>query len=251
MNTLQPVKSKELCNNFLKGRCTYGEKCKYVHGKTPPIPLKAIADVPPTVPPSGKPTKPKIHARPNYISEAHRIKLGAMTGKVTANNPLGISQNQEVILKYLQSRDNDWDMRGGRDSNGNEYAMNMFSVADPPSPLTPDEDPSRRQPEITISEHDVDSEDYDYLYSSSPYPFCRLEPFRSTILSRSATMCPSAIYSTLRLHRTSRDLLHTFHLNTAMQDTTGIHTTSYANRSLLSIITHMSLNISMRQSLRC
>ena len=32
MNTLQPVKSKDLCNNFLKGRCTFGEKCKYVHG---------------------------------------------------------------------------------------------------------------------------------------------------------------------------------------------------------------------------
>ena len=47
MNTLQPVKSKDLCNNFLKGRCTFGEKCKYVHGdpakgNNPATPLKAI-----------------------------------------------------------------------------------------------------------------------------------------------------------------------------------------------------------------
>ena len=106
MNTLQPVKSKDLCNNFLKGRCTFGEKCRYVHGDPakgtkPSTPLKAIADVPPTLPPSGKPTKPKTHARPHYISEAHRIKLGTLTGKVTATNPLGISHNQEIILKYL------------------------------------------------------------------------------------------------------------------------------------------------------
>ena len=32
MNNFQQVKSKDLCNNFLKGQCTYGEKCKYVHG---------------------------------------------------------------------------------------------------------------------------------------------------------------------------------------------------------------------------
>ena len=32
MNNFQQVKSKDLCNNSLKGQCTYGEKCKYVHG---------------------------------------------------------------------------------------------------------------------------------------------------------------------------------------------------------------------------
>ena len=181
MNTLQPIKSKDLCNNFLKGKCTYGEKCKYVHGdpakggKTP-TPLKAITDVQPTVS-KVKPTKPKMHARPHYISEAHRIKIGAMTGKVTASNPLGISHNQEVILKFLQGRDDEWDMRGGRDSNGNEYGMNMFSTSDPSSPLTSDAEPRRNPLQTTIPENDVDSEDYDYLYSRSPYPFCHLEPF--------------------------------------------------------------------------
>ena len=93
MNNFQQVKSKDLCNKFLKGQCTYGEKCKYVHGDPakgdtakggkPPTAFKTIADFPPTVP-QAKPTKPKTHARLHYISEAHRIKLGAMTGKVTA-----------------------------------------------------------------------------------------------------------------------------------------------------------------------
>ena len=181
LNNFQQIKSKDLCNNFLKGKCTYGEKCKYVHadpakGGKLPTPLKAIADVPHTLPPSAKPTKPKTHARPHYISEAHRIKIGAMTGKITASNPLGISHNQEVILKFLQGRDSEWDMRGGRDSNGNEYGMNMFAASDPSSPLTPKEEPRRNPPPTTLHEYDVDSEDYDYLYSRSPYPFCHIEP---------------------------------------------------------------------------
>ena len=142
MNNLQQVKFKDLSNNFLKGECTYGEKCKYVHGDLakggkPATPLKAVTDAPPALPTLGKPTKPKTHTRPHRISEAHRIKLGAMTGKVTASNPLGISHNQEVILKFLQGRDNEWGMsRGGRDSNENEYGMNMLSASDPSSPLT-------------------------------------------------------------------------------------------------------------------
>ena len=86
MNSFQHVKFKDLCNNFLKGKCTYGEKCKYVHGDPVkgdkrPTPLKAITDVQPTVP-KAKPTKPKTHARPHYISEAHRIKIGAKIGIV-------------------------------------------------------------------------------------------------------------------------------------------------------------------------
>ena len=160
MNTLQPIKSKDLCNNFLKGRCTYGEKCKYVHGKTPitPTPLKAIADVFAKVPPTGRSTKtPKSHARPNYISEAHRIKIGALTGKVTDANPLGISHKQEVILKYLQSRDNDWDIRGGRDSNGNEYAMNMMRIT---NDNTSNEPPT---PEAITYESDLDDGETDTI----------------------------------------------------------------------------------------
>ena len=150
MNNFQQAKSKDLCNNSLKGKCTYGEKCKYVHGdpakgdKTP-TPLKAITDVQPTVP-KVKPTKPETHARPYYISEAHRIKLGAMTGKVTSSNPLGISHNQEVILKFLQGRDSEWNMGGGRDSNGNEYAMNMMKLCEADG--SPDEPPT---PEVIIN----------------------------------------------------------------------------------------------------
>ena len=147
MNNFQQAKSKDLCNNFLKGKCTYGEKCKYVHGEPAkgdktPTPLKAITDVQPTVP-KVKPTK--THARPKYISEAHRIKLGAMTGKVTSSNPLGISHNQEVILKFLQGRDIEWNMRGGRDSNGNEYAMNMLKLCEADG--SPDEPPT---PEVIV-----------------------------------------------------------------------------------------------------
>ena len=100
-----------------------------------------------------------------------------MTGKVTASNPLGISHNQDVILKFLQGRDDEWDMRGGRDSNGNEFGMNIFSTSDPSPPLTSDAEPRRNPLQTTIPEHDVDSEDYDYLYSRSPYPLCHLEPY--------------------------------------------------------------------------
>ena len=63
-----------------------------------------------------------------------------MTGKVTDANPLGISHNQEIILKCLQGQSNDWDMRGGCDSNGNEYAMNMLKLCNADG--SPDEPPT-------------------------------------------------------------------------------------------------------------
>ena len=84
--------------------------------------------------------KTPMNLLPKYISEAHRIKLGTMTGKVTETNPLGISHNQEVILKYLQRHNDDWDMRGGRESNGNEYSMNMMRPCEADG--SPDEPPT-------------------------------------------------------------------------------------------------------------
>ena len=142
MNTLQ-TKSKELCNNFAKGRCTFGERCKYVHDiastkGAKDIPLKAIQDaVPPTAaPPSGKPaSKPKAPF-PNYINERHRSEIGTPNGLLSPTNPLGMSRKQHIVLKHLQARDTDWNLsaRGGRDSNGNEYGLNMFSTVPSPEP---------------------------------------------------------------------------------------------------------------------
>ena len=164
------------------------EKCKYVHGKTPVVPLMAIADVPLTLPPTSK-TGPKSKApapRSKYISEAHRIKLGTMTGKVAEANPLGILHNQEVILKYLQRHNDDWDMRGGRDSNGDEYSLNMVKLCDADG--SPDEPPTPEPiPESTINEDAVlefeakhrynDDDNDDRPYDESEHRFDSSYPY--------------------------------------------------------------------------
>ena len=152
MLTVQ-AKSSETCNNYAKGRCTFGERCKYIHDeatthKAPaakPVHLKVIQDTTPstkTAPP--KPLKPKAPL-PNYITEKHRSEIGTPTGLISPTNPLGMSRKQYVVLKHLQARDTEWNLpqpnRGARDTNGNEYQfkMTMFSVINSPPPEVPND----------------------------------------------------------------------------------------------------------------
>ena len=70
-------------------------------------------------------------------------------------------------------------MRGGGDSNGKSTAE------DPSSPITADEHTIRNTHQPTpypphedfIGEYMIKEDDYGYLYATSPYPFCHLEPF--------------------------------------------------------------------------
>jgi hypothetical protein len=144
---LQPTTKKAACNNFAKGKCTFGDKCRYSHD-TPPktTTIKALADAPPTGKAkdvaSDKPhNKPKAPF-PNYISEKHRSLIGPPQGLISPTNPIGLSRKQHVVLKHIQAydTDGDWNLpgRGGRDSNGNEY-MNMFTATTSSSTSPPRE----------------------------------------------------------------------------------------------------------------
>jgi Zinc finger C-x8-C-x5-C-x3-H type (and similar) len=100
----------EICNNHAKGRCTFGDRCKYIHDGQPsskPVPMKAIQDAAPPPPsrkppaPAGAPPKHKA-VPPTYIEERHRSFMGQPKGLLSPTNPLGYSRKQYVVLKHLQ-----------------------------------------------------------------------------------------------------------------------------------------------------
>jgi Zinc finger C-x8-C-x5-C-x3-H type (and similar) len=139
----------EICNNHAKGRCTFGERCKYIHDSQPSsktVSLKIIQDAAPILPskkppaPAGAPPKHKA-VPPTYIEERHRSFMGQPTGLLSPTNPLGYSRKQYAVLKHLQVQEsNDWNLptaiRGPRDSNGNAY-LGMFQCIQSPEPSTP------------------------------------------------------------------------------------------------------------------
>jgi Zinc finger C-x8-C-x5-C-x3-H type (and similar) len=190
----------EICNNYAKGRCTFGDRCKYIHDAQPsskPGPMKAIQDAAPPPPskkppaPAGAPPKHKA-VPPTYIEERHRSFMGQPKGLLSPNNPLGYSRKHYVVLKYLQVQEtnqetNDWNLpsasRGPRDSNGNAY-LGMFRCIQSPEsstsstpasklnvqyrPPTPPLPRSAPYAEAHIRESNLNGYNYDYMRSPTP-----------------------------------------------------------------------------------
>lgn len=190
----------ELCNNHAKGRCTFGDRCKYSHDSqgpaqmSKPIPMKAIQDAAPPPPPlkkppapAGAPPKPKAMP-PTYIEERHRSFMGQPKGLLSPTNPLGYSRKQYVVLKHLQVQEsNDWNLptatRGPRDSNGNAY-LGMFQCIQSPEPSIPPTPSSqsnvqyqppplllpRSAPYAEANIRDTNLNGYNYDHMRSPTP---------------------------------------------------------------------------------
>ena len=106
IKSLAPVKAEpnsKVCFNFNKGACTYGDRCRFTHDKSissdtkvPYLKSNTVAQH------NGRPVKQN---QPNYINDRHRSAIGDPRGTKTSSNNLGLSRNQHIGLKAIQSYD--------------------------------------------------------------------------------------------------------------------------------------------------
>ena len=99
---MNAITDKNVCRNFLKGSCTFGERCKYSQ-KTSKAPGGKPSERKPqekTYDKSKTKYQPPQHKK---VSFEHRSKIGSPHGKPTDKNPEGYSIKQLVVLKSLKS----------------------------------------------------------------------------------------------------------------------------------------------------
>ena len=100
---------KEICRNYLAGRCFLGDKCSRVHegpkGKGPPhttsAPRTPYLKSGRFKPSDGKYSQAK-QPHPINISKDHRASLGPPRGRQTIENPVGWSKAQMNVMQHAQ-----------------------------------------------------------------------------------------------------------------------------------------------------
>lgn len=109
-----PTIKENHCINYQLGKCTYGDKCKYIHSIDPDFKPREPGDKKSPRDKSkyhgkGKKTDPKFPSRatgseskiPIAITAAHRDIIGRPKGTVTLTNPDGYSIRQRYLMKSL------------------------------------------------------------------------------------------------------------------------------------------------------
>ena len=100
---MNAITEENVCCNFLKGSCTFGERCKYSH---------KISKAPGGKPSERKPqektydkSKTKYQSpQHKRVSFEHRPKIGSPREKPTGKNPEEYFMKQLVVLKSLKSQ---------------------------------------------------------------------------------------------------------------------------------------------------
>lgn len=150
--TSSKPKPKEVCRNFAKGDCKYGDRCFNIHERTsvPSAPYskqrvekKQQPSQQRTEPPPPMYNNGVKKAGPTYISSRHREYIGQGAHEPTPANQFGLSRNQRVVLSALVAHDNEhtdsW-INGSvfnhvsRDSNGNTFAGVLTTSSTSPLP---------------------------------------------------------------------------------------------------------------------
>ena len=102
---MNAITEENVCRNFLKGSCTFGERCKYSH-KTSQAPGGKPSERKPQEKSYDK-SKTKYHPpQHKKVSFEHRSKIGTPRGKPSEKNPEGYSIKQLVVLKSLIAQGN-------------------------------------------------------------------------------------------------------------------------------------------------